>query len=138
MKTSLLRWTAIAAVTLLACTTAGIRELTYPPDFHYISEGEIRGTMGGLAVRIHALDQQMAQQAPDPEAVVALLTEMQELAGQLNPREHTQHPRINRAAPELRADIDRALAGVRFRPPNYFWAGQLSGSCEYCHVPRHE
>lgn len=139
MSQRLIRWMATgAAAALLACTAAGIRDLTYPPDFHYISEGEIRGAMGGLAVRIHALDEQMAQKAPDPEAVVALLTEMRQLASQLKPRAHSSHPRIDRAAPELRADIERALAGARFRPPNYFWAGQLSGSCEYCHVPRHE
>ncbi len=132
-------WIALAAAGLaFGCSAAALRHVTYPPDFHYISEGEIRGTMGNLAARIRALDEQMAQPAPDPERVVALLSEMRQLVRELTPREHSSHPRIDRAAPELRADIDRALEAARWSPPNYFWAGQLSGACEYCHVPRHE
>lgn len=128
----------LGGAALLACSAASWRELTYPPDFDYITEGEIRGSMAQLAVRIRALDAQMEQPSPDPAAVQELLAEMQQLVRELKPREHSSHPRIDRGAPELRRQIERALAGARMRPPNYFWAGQLSGACESCHVPRHE
>jgi hypothetical protein len=56
---------------------------------------------------------------------------------QLKRRSQSNHPRIQEHAPHLRADLDRALLAVKKDPPNYYYAGVVSGACTYCHAPRH-
>jgi hypothetical protein len=133
-------------VILLACTAAQIRSVTYPPDFHYITRSEVRGVMDELAVRMTELESLMQGEAQDDFAldseqkarVASLLSEMKGFARELDSGTRTNHPDIDRYAPELRDDLERALRGVNAIPPNYYYAGQISGSCEYCHAPRHK
>ncbi len=118
-----------------------VRRATYPPNFHYITQGEIRGTMGQLAVQIQALDTLM-QQAETPlrsdrQKIIGILETMQTLARDLTKGKETNHPQLNRSAPLLENRINRALFGARRNPPNYYFAGTVSGACEYCHAPRH-
>lgn len=131
--------------TLLGCegdALRRVRTVTYPPDFHYISEQEIRTTMGSLAIEVVALDEIMRQRGgplpEDRDEVVAILTRMRGLAAQLKKGTKSNHPRIDRDAPRLKEDIDRALAAARTTTrPNYYDAGLVVGACTYCHVPRH-
>ena len=135
------------SVSILACVCAAclqsqdVRRVTYPPDFRYVTEGEIRSTMGQLAVQMRALESLMMQsETPlpsDHQRVTEILTTMQALARDLTRGQDTHHPDLNRYAPVLEQRIDRALFAVRRTPPNYFFAGTISGACEYCHAPRH-
>jgi hypothetical protein len=133
---------------LLACLpafgcldAAQMRRFTYPPDFHFITREEITDTMTGLAYWIDELEEIMWRDdeltASDRERVVEILTEMRRLAFDLKSGTRSNHPRIDRAAPWLQTDIERALGAARRDPPNYFYAGEVAGACEYCHVPRH-
>jgi len=133
----------LAAVILLtSCSAEQIRRHTYPPEFHFITRGEIQGVMGELAVRMAELDQLMANDEDfvltpeEQERVVVLLAEMHRLSLDLRRGSRSNHPRIDRYAPELQDDLRRALEGARRQPPNYYFAGQVPGACEYCHVPR--
>jgi hypothetical protein len=144
-----LRSTILFATLLTACASAGpleetaryVRKVTYPSDFEYISAQELQGAMFVLAGHIVELNGIMSGAEPVPaedhERVLEILVEMQVEAGKLAKEHHTNHPRIDRYIPLLQADIDNALADARATPPNYYFAGTISGSCEYCHVPRH-
>lgn len=140
-------WIGIAAglaLALAACadTPEKVRKVTYPPDFHYIKKEEIHTVMGRLAVQMVRLEERMQQDGgfrdEDRDEVVEILSEMLRLSQELKRGTRSNHPRINREAPRLQSNIERALRAARLDPPNYYFAGEVSGSCEYCHVPRHE
>jgi len=118
-----------------------VRTVTYPRDFHYITQQEIRTAMGELAHEIVMLEQQLSPRSEgdgvDQVGVVQILSRMDRVAASLKRREHSNHPRIDAYAPRLRRDIERALVGARSDPPSYVAAGRVSGACSYCHAPRH-
>jgi len=143
-----LRSTIICLALLAACASAGsleetavyVRKLTYPPDFEYISAQQLEGSMHALAAHISDLDEIMwaaePVQAEGHERILEILSGMRVEARKLDRGQPTNHPRVDRYLPWLQADIDKALEGARAIPPNYYYAGAISGSCEYCHVPR--
>ena len=142
-------WTRLQGFVALAVIILGcageplerVRAATYPPDFHYITKQEIRTTMGALASEVYGLDSIMRQpggpRLEDREIVIEILSRMQTLSRQLKRRERSNHPRIREHAPHLQRDIERALLSARREPPYYYHAGLVSGSCNYCHSPRH-
>ena len=126
-----------------ACADAPerIRQHTYPQDFRYYQEGEIEGVMHQLAIELSALDEIMRKEprtAGDQAEIVAILTRMRGFSRELTRVPHSNHPRIDRYAPVLQRDLERALHDARRDPPNYYFAGEVAGSCSYCHVPRHD
>ncbi len=116
-----------------------VRAVTYPPDFHYITTQELQTTMGVLASRVYELDQIMWQEdgprLEDRTRVVEILSQMRSLAAQLKQREQSNRSKIHAEAPRLQRDIERALLSARKEPPNYYYAGLVSGACSYCHAP---
>jgi hypothetical protein len=120
-----------------SCTLKQLRSVTYPPDFQYITREEIQTTMGRLAVQIVALNDIMGREGgpgpSDQTRVVEILETMKGLAAELKSARRSSHPRIDSAAPLLQEAIGRALRGVQSNPPNYYFAGEASGSCTYCH-----
>ncbi|MBW2282668.1 MAG: hypothetical protein JRG76_07255 [Deltaproteobacteria bacterium] len=132
------------ALALVACadTPEKVRTVTYPPDFHYITRDEIDSVMGRLAVQMVRLEARMQRDGEfrdeDRDAVVQILSEMLRLSQELKQGTRSSHPRIHREGPRLERDIERALRAARLDPPNYYFAGEVSGACEYCHTPRHE
>jgi hypothetical protein len=130
----------------LACDPSrmsDMRRAQYPPDFHYITKQEIHSTMGQLATEVVALDGLLSKQGgptgDDRQKILEILGRMRTLAGQLKKGSHSSHPRIDRYAPQLRAEIDRAREEVQMSdPPSYYQVGQVVGACTYCHLPRHE
>jgi hypothetical protein len=122
-------------------TMKRVREATYPPSFHYITESEIRTQMGSLAVEVAALDAIMWRPegpgAGDQAKIVEILKRMRVLTRDLKKGARSNHPRIDRVGPRLQRDIERALEGARGASPNYYYAGLVSGACTYCHEPRH-
>jgi hypothetical protein len=132
----------VAAVALLlgalACAQTDIRTATYPRSFHYITQEEIRTTMGELARNMDALDQTVQDGISDAERarVELLLTEMRRLAGQLKKGERSNHPRIDSFAPRLVDRIEWALEDARREPPNYYYALTMPSACTFCHESR--
>lgn len=134
---------AMTAATLLAASCnedslEPVRNATYPSDFHYITRGEIRGTMQQLASELYALDSVLSRDGgpgpEDREEVVAILARMRDQASSLKQRQYSNHPRIDAFAPRLRHNIIRALGAAKEDPPNYYFAGRVAGSCAYCHA----
>lgn len=120
-----------------------VHRAQYPPDFHYITEREIRTTMGQLALDVVALDAVLAKaggpKPDDRQTILEILRHMRGLASRLKVGEHSSHPQINHDAPRLRRQIERAIDEVSMSsPPIYYRAGQVVGACTYCHPPRYE
>jgi len=127
-----------------ACSNDGsgtLRKHTYPPDFNYIPPEQLKSVMWQLAAEVRQLENAVhraeAGEPVSPAAVAQLLDQMEQSAGQLGQGgDPSNHPRISQNVERLRADIRRARRGVGLDPPNYFWAGSLSGACRYCHAPQ--
>ena len=138
---------ALAGALLLGTACGGdtmerIHQSQYPQDFHYITKGEIRTKMAELAVQIVSLDELLGREGgplpEDREKVLEILRRMRGIAAQLKKAgAKSSHPLIDRDAPHLHADIERAIAEVQMSsPPSYYAAGRVVGACSYCHVAR--
>jgi len=120
---------------------APLRAATYPPDFHYLTRGEIQTTMGDFARSVDALDGILSQEGgagpEDRDAVVGILEKLRLQAMHLEAGETSNHPAIHEDAPRFIRDVDRALLAAKREPPDYSWTGRIAGSCTACHAPRH-
>lgn len=115
-----------------------MRRYTYPPDFNYVSAEDLESAMWRLARGVNKLDGIMrtgsvSGEYPQDE-ILALLEDMEAAAESLGPGNWpSNHPRISENVEVLRRDIYRARVGAQSRPPDYFFAGTVSGACLYCH-----
>jgi uncharacterized membrane protein len=132
--------TFLACGALVACAgfPAWLRQYTYPPDFKYITQEQLRSTMWQLARQVREL--QLLMQEPTStnerqrQEVVERLTAMEHTTNQLNTSGRpSNHPVINHNLDALRRDIALARASVERNPPNYFLVGSVTGACVYCH-----
>jgi hypothetical protein len=143
-----MRRALFVALVSLACGFAGcsgdggevLRRHTYPPDFNYVPAEKLQSSMWQLAAEVRQLEQvlQVAEQGQEvPQKTVSdILERMETSAAALGPGNvPSNHPEIARNVDRLRRDIRRARRGVELLPPNYFWAGSVSGACRYCHAP---
>jgi hypothetical protein len=68
-------------------------------------------------------------------SVGSLLAGMEEAAASLGPAGWpSNHPQIGANLDRLWRDIEHARRAAEREPPNYFYAGVVSGACLYCHV----
>jgi hypothetical protein len=127
---------------LFACADfAGrVRQYTYPPTFHYISDEQLRSTMWRLAYHSRELRELMA--SPEETAVHRLevlqhLRMMEQATIELNRTGWpTNHPLVDANRSSLLQDIRTAQEAVSRDPPNFVLAGSVSGACAYCHSSR--
>lgn len=119
-----------------------VRKVTYPPDFTYTPQGELRSDMAQLAQQMVLLDQALASTAEDSDAarekqrqqVLFTLRNMGRIATSLKASETgTNHPFMQDYMQDFIAKIDQARGGAAIQPPRYFFAGKLSGGCTNCH-----
>lgn len=127
---------------LLACADlAGrVRQYTYPPGFHYISNEQLRSTMWQLAY--HSRELRELMKSPEEAAshrpeLLSELDRMEEAVVDLNRSGWpTNHPLIDGNRSSLLRDIRMARDGISREPPNFLLAGSVSGACAYCHGSR--
>ena len=132
--------TFLACGALVACAgfSAWLRQYTYPPDFEYITQEQLRSTMWQLARQVRELQLLMLEPTSTNERqrqkVVELLMTMEHTTSQLNTSGRpSNHPVIDHNLDALRRDIALARASVEKNPPNYFLVGSVTGACVYCH-----
>lgn len=127
-------------IAVLAAGCADIRKVTYPAEFKYIEQSEVRSTMSELGKRIWEMDEILS----DPEKAVAqrsrvidLLAEMQSFADTLDPHgKPTNHLLIDQHMPNFIESVELARLAVEMDPPSFYRAGQVSGNCMSCHKHR--
>jgi hypothetical protein len=74
-------------------------------------------------------------EAVSRDTVNGILARMEHTAAALGPGNRpSNQPRVAHNVDRLRDDLRRAQRGVSLEPPNYFWAGTVSGACRYCHA----
>lgn len=132
----------LVALALAACSGTGlapVRAMTYPPDFHYITRAELRGTMAEFARDVDALDAMLTRAggaaSADPAAVIGILEHLRTQASALERGSDSNHPHLQHGAERMVRDIERALEGARRKPPDYTWTARLTGGCTACHAP---
>lgn len=128
----------LGALALQSCDPAAIRQVTYPPSFQYLEQGEVRTAMGRLARDMNRLQTVLSPDGPPPvqqqAEVVRLLRDMEAVAKELVPEgRRTNHPQIDRNIEAFRHELELARAGAERDPPNYFLAGSITGACQSCH-----
>ena len=126
--------------TLTACAgfPAWLRQYTYPPDFKYITQEQLRSTMWQLAQEVRELQVLMREPTATNERqrqeIVEHLTTMGDTASRLNTTgRSSNHPVIDHNLDALRRDITLARAAAEKDPPNYFLVGSVIDACVYCH-----
>jgi hypothetical protein len=82
------------------------------------------------------LRQGEGEPTPEQQAeIVAALRTMETAAAEIDPAgRQTNHPVIDRNIEAFRHDLAAARLAAERRPPNYFLAGSVAGSCRYCHA----
>lgn len=129
-----------AGLALLACSSefaAAVRSVTYPPDFVYVSSGQLRTRMSNLGSRLAQLDNALIEneiRQPDKEEVLTILREIEEIGSELQGIEAgASHPFLEDDMPRFVNDIARARMAASLDPPQYYLAGRVAGSCVNCH-----
>lgn len=130
----------LSLLLVAACGTsaAAVRKITYPPDFKYMPEASVRTTMWHLAEQSQRLQAELRQGSDNNErrlAVVRILGEMEKVLSAVDPTgARTNHPMLDNGFDQFRADLEQARQAAEHDPPNYFLAGSVAGSCQYCHA----
>ena len=128
---------ALVIFATASCTPQAIRKHTYPPDYTYLEKGDVHESMQSITLTSLALNQEFKdtnEEAVSQERVVALLQELQSgLHGLKTPAHTANHPLFNENLERFRRDVELALMNAQKDPPNYYYAGSVSGSCLYCH-----
>jgi len=130
-------WSLVFFCVSISCENVAsrLREYTYPPDFRYISQEQLRSTMWQLAYHSRELNQLL--RSPDTTLqnrteIVDQLRSMEEAAAALSGWP-TNHPVVDKNLPNFRQDLKIARESVEREPPNFLPAASLSHGCAYCH-----
>jgi hypothetical protein len=96
-------------------------------------------TMSELARAVNYLDRVMRRHEgidrDEHRRVVATPRNIESLIDALTPEERAGHPLLESELGKLERDVRRAIETVAWDPPNYYFAGAISGACVYCHSP---
>lgn len=124
-------------VPLVAGCARTVRESTYAPSFTYQERDEVRSTMWQLAGGVRQLNEALRSDERAPEErqaeVVRLLDEIQLAAGRLKGAETSNHPLLEEHLDDFLTDVRNARQAAAGDPPSYFFAGNVTGACMYCH-----
>jgi hypothetical protein len=115
-----------------------VREVTYPPDFHYEGGQELRSRMHRLAYQLQLLEEALAEedsgQALQQQKVVGILSEMGRIGSNLQASDiGPNHPFLQDYMSNFLLDVGQARNAVAQDPPRYYLAGRVSGGCVNCH-----
>ncbi len=126
----------IISVSLVLTSCAEIRKLTYPPEFTYIEKGKLQGTMDRMAAAMGQLDTLVAADPAGDSTqneILAQLDIIDAAAWELSGGKITNHLLLDEHMEQFSSDVAKARLMAKTSPPNYYYAGRLSGSCSGCH-----
>jgi len=129
----------------LLCVTvvfgcAQIRKVTYPADYVYLDQKQLRSKMALLSLYLRQLDEVMLDNSivsgDQQQRILDLLNKVNDLTAELGGGVTTNHLVIDEHIDQFKVDVNSAIRDARADPPNYFALGRLSGSCAGCHQYR--
>jgi len=126
----------LSATVVYGC--AQIRKVTYPPEFVYLEQKEIDSEMLLLSLYIRQLNELLGGQdyisSEDQAQILEILSLINTTTDSLGAGSvDTNHLIIDDHVDQFKSDVIAAISAAKAIPPNYFIAGQLSGSCVACH-----
>lgn len=131
----------VGLLMLNACQNVleGVRTVTYPPDFNYISRQKLTGTMQQFALYTTLLDQALRGSPEITEeqrkSAISVLTKMEKLSLQLATEKLTSnHDMVSHNIDRFRSRIANARRALLQEPPSYYQAGSVSAYCLSCHA----
>lgn len=133
---SIVLLTIIIAANMVGC--AQIRKLTYPKDFTYLEKKEVAALMRNMGNSIARLELLVAEtessDIDQQQKIVAELNLIEKSAIRLSGgNAQTNHIVINDHIESFISDIGTAKMFARMKPPRYYNAGKIAGSCTSCH-----
>jgi hypothetical protein len=138
MSSRIYKWFAIGVCLTLVSGCAVIRKATYPPDFVYLEQSQIKSSMLKLSADIWRIEDILATSETvlpyQREEIISILAGMDGTARDLGAGTAiTNHPFIDQNIDSFQRDVRLALEDVKKEPPAYYRAGRLSGRCLACH-----
>ena len=131
---------SVCLFALTACNDVAstVRKVTYPPDFKYVTEAELRSNMQRLAYNLEALDQALASAESEPaerqRRAVDALTNIARVATDLRAGDAgSNHPFLQDYMGTFASQVGRARIAASLNPPDYYPAGKVAGACTSCH-----
>ncbi len=120
---------------------AQVRKATYPGDFVYLEQKQVKSEMVMLSIYLRQIDQILLDDSvissEQQLKIVGLLSSITESANRLGAGSvETNHLLIDSRIDQFKHDVDIALRDAGANPPNYYSLGRLSGSCVACHKYR--
>jgi len=117
-----------------------IRELTYPDDFIYLENKQIKNLMREMSDSVERLSQ-LVSNSPDSEIdsqqVIASLSELESISSRIiGGHTETNQLFISEHIEQFVSDVGTAKMFVKSTPPNYSKAKDISNSCQECHKLR--
>lgn len=112
----------------------------YPPDFHYVTDSQVRTAMDRIARDVVELERLLGRHGVLPDErdeIVALLADIHAQAESIGGAGvKTNHPLIDEQLPRFLSQVSAARRAAEAEPPNYYLAGTVSGACIACHRTR--
>jgi hypothetical protein len=126
----------LCAGLLLGC--AQIRKATYPSDFVYLEQKQIKTQMALFSLYLRQLDQILLDDSivssEQQQQIIGILSKIEASTTTLGAGNiRTNHLVIDDHIDQFRNDVYSAINNASADPPNYFALGRLSGSCVGCH-----
>lgn len=126
------------AMMLAAChDLETIRQFTYPPDFKYVTQEELRSNMQRLAYQLQQMDAVLASSPPktvNQQEIVDVLGEVQGIGSSLQAGQGgANHPFLEDMMPQFVITVGKARLSAQQDPSRSYLAGQVSGACLNCH-----
>ncbi len=126
----------LSATVVYGC--AQIRKVTYPRDFVYLEQKEIDSEMLRLSLYIREMNAILGGKdyisSEDQSRIVEVLWLINATTDALGAGSvDTNHLVIDDHIDQFKSDVIAAISAAKAKPPNYFIAGQLAGSCVACH-----
>ena len=126
----------LSATVVYGCVQ--IRKVTYPREFVYLEQKEIDNEMLLLSLYIRELDAILGGKdyisSEDQARILEILSLINTTTDSLGAGSvETNHLVIDDHVDQFKSDVIAAISAAKAQPPNYFVAGQLSGSCVACH-----
>ncbi len=133
------RWLLISLLSaglLIGC--AQIRKATYPSDFVYLEQNQIRSEMALLSLYMREIDAILLDDSTvssaQQEQIIKILSKVDNSVDSLGAGNiRTNHLVLDDHIDQFKSDVTVALRDASSDPPNYFALGRLSGGCVACH-----
>jgi len=140
--TKQVRWLVISLLSaglLIGC--AQIRKATYPSDFVYLEQNQIRSEMALLSLYMRQIDEILLDDSTvsseQQGQIIKILSKVDNSVDSLGAGNiRTNHLVLDDHIDQFKSDVTVALRDASSDPPNYFALGRLSGSCVACHQYR--